>query len=402
MNKVYIVSAKRSAVGSFLGSLKDTHPADLGAKVVEELLLEGNVNPKDVDELICGNVLSANLAQGIARQIAIKAKIPVEKCAYSLNMICGSGMKAVMNGVCSISNGDHEIIVAGGSECMSYAPMLLPKNVRTGSKMGDIKVVDHMIYDALTDAFDKIHMGVTAENIASKYNITRQQQDEFSINSQTKASFACNEGKFKSEIVPFDVKVKREIISFDTDEYINHNTTLEKLAKLRPAFVKDGCVTAGNSSGINDGASFVLLASEEAVLRYNLKPMAEVIGYAQAGVDPKVMGLGPTGAIKKVLEKTNLTLKHMDLVELNEAFAAQSLGVIEELLQDHDIDKEALIAKINVNGGAIAIGHPVGASGNRIIVTLLHEMKKQNSEYGLASLCIGGGMGTAIVVKNIK
>ena len=402
MNKVYIVSAKRSAVGSFLGSLKDTHPADLGAKVVEELLLEGNVNPNDVDELICGNVLSANLAQGIARQIAIKAKIPFEKCAYSLNMICGSGMKAVMNGVCSISNGDHEIIVAGGSECMSYAPMLLPKNVRTGSKMGDIKVVDHMIYDALTDAFDKIHMGVTAENIASKYNITRQQQDEFSINSQTKASFACNEGKFKSEIVPFDVKVKREIISFDTDEYINHNTTLEKLAKLRPAFVKDGCVTAGNSSGINDGASFVLLASEEAVLRYNLKPMAEVIGYAQAGVDPKVMGLGPTGAIKKVLEKTNLTLKHMDLVELNEAFAAQSLGVIEELLQDHDIDKEALIAKINVNGGAIAIGHPVGASGNRIIVTLLHEMKKQNSEYGLASLCIGGGMGTAIVVKNIK
>ncbi len=402
MNKVYIVSAKRSAVGSFLGSLKDTHPADLGAKVVEELLLDGNVNPNDVDELICGNVLSANLAQGIARQIAIKAKIPVEKCAYSLNMICGSGMKAVMNGVCSISNGDHEIIVAGGSECMSYAPMLLPKNVRTGSKMGDIKVVDHMIFDALTDAFDKIHMGVTAENIASKYNITRQQQDEFSINSQTKASFACKEGKFKSEIVPFDVKVKRDIISFDTDEYINHNTTLEKLAKLRPAFVKDGSVTAGNSSGINDGASFVLLASEEAVLKYNLKPMAEVIGYAQAGVDPKVMGLGPTGAIKKVLDKTNLTLKQMDLVELNEAFAAQSLGVIEELLHDHDIDKESLIAKTNVNGGAIAIGHPVGASGNRIIVTLLHEMKKQNSEYGLASLCIGGGMGTAVVVKNIK
>ena len=402
MNKVYIVSAKRSAVGSFLGSLKDTHPADLGAKVVEELLLDGNVNPNDVDELICGNVLSANLAQGIARQIAIKAKIPVEKCAYSLNMICGSGMKAVMNGVCSISNGDHEIIVAGGSECMSYAPMLLPKNVRTGSKMGDIKVVDHMIFDALTDAFDKIHMGVTAENIASKYNITRQQQDEFSINSQTKASFACKAGKFKSEIVPFDVKVKRDIISFDTDEYINHNTTLEKLAKLRPAFVKDGSVTAGNSSGINDGASFVLLASEAAVLKYNLKPMAEVIGYAQAGVDPKVMGLGPTGAIKKVLDKTNLTLKQMDLVELNEAFAAQSLGVIEELLHDHDIDKESLIAKTNVNGGAIAIGHPVGASGNRIIVTLLHEMKKQNSEYGLASLCIGGGMGTAVVVKNIK
>lgn len=399
MKKVFIVGAKRTAIGAFLGSLKNTQPAELGSSVVKALLKDSNISPEHVDELICGNILSAGLGQGIGRQIAVKSSIPVEKCAYSLNMLCGSGMKAVMNGVASIQNSSADIIVAGGVENMSSAPMLLPKEVRNGMKMGSINVLDHMIYDALTDAFDGIHMGMTAENIASKYNLTREEQDEFAFNSQQKAIKAIEEGKFKEEIVPIEVKVGKEVTMFENDEYPNRSTNLEKLAKLRPAFVKEGSVTAGNASGINDGASFVLLASEEAVEKYNLKPIAQVIGVGQGGVDPKVMGLGPTPAIREALKNADVELSDIELVELNEAFAAQSLGVIKELVEEHNVDKKDFMEKTNVNGGAIALGHPVGASGNRIIVTLLHELKRRKLSYGLASLCIGGGMGTAVVVK---
>lgn len=399
MKKVYVVGAKRTAVGAFLGALKNTQASDMGSVVVKALLDETNVKPEQVDELICGNILSAGLGQGVGRQIAVKSSIPVEKCAYSINMLCGSGMKAVMNGVTSIQNGDADIIVAGGVENMSAAPMLLPKEVRNGIKMGNFNVVDHMIYDALTDAFDGIHMGVTAENIATKYGITREEQDSFAYNSQQKAIKAIDNGTFKEEIVPIGVKSGKDNIMFEQDEHPNRTTNLEKLAKLRPAFVKEGTVTAGNASGINDGASFVLLASEEAVTKYNLKPIAEIIGTGQGGVDPTVMGLGPTPAIRKALKQANLKLSDIELVELNEAFAAQSLGVIKELVEEHKIDKEEFMSKTNVNGGAIALGHPVGASGNRIIVTLLHEMKRRKQKYGLASLCIGGGMGTAVIVK---
>ncbi len=402
MEKVYIVNAKRTAIGSFLGSLKDVSAANLGAAVVKELLQEANVQPEAVQEVIVGNILSAGVGQGIARQVAVQAGIPVETCAYSVNMLCGSGMKAVMMGVNELQAGMFDLVVAGGTENMSAAPYLLPKDVRGGIKMGEFKVVDHMLYDALTDAFTGIHMGVTAENIAKKYSITREAQDTFAIASQTKAIAAVDAGKFKDEIVPISIASRKETIIFDTDEYPNRKTSLEKLGGLRPAFVKDGSVTAGNASGINDGASFVLLATEKALKKYNLTPMAEIVAIGQGGVEPTVMGLGPTPAIRHALARANMKLDEMELVELNEAFAAQSLGVIHELVEEHHIDREAFLAKTNVNGGAIALGHPVGASGNRILVTLLHEMKRQNLTYGLASLCIGGGMGTAVIVKNVK
>ncbi len=402
MEKVYIVNAKRTAIGSFLGSLKDVSAANLGAAVVKELLQEANVQPEAVQEVIVGNILSAGVGQGIARQVAVQAGIPVETCAYSVNMLCGSGMKAVMMGVNELQAGMFDLVVAGGTENMSAAPYLLPKDVRGGIKMGEFKVVDHMLYDALTDAFTGIHMGVTAENIAKKYSITREAQDTFAIASQTKAIAAVDAGKFKDEIVPISIASRKETIIFDTDEYPNRKTSLEKLGGLRPAFVKDGSVTAGNASGINDGASFVLLATEKALKKYNLTPMAEIVAIGQGGVEPTVMGLGPTPAIRHALAQANMKLDEMELVELNEAFAAQSLGVIHELVEEHHIDREAFLAKTNVNGGAIALGHPVGASGNRILVTLLHEMKRQNLTYGLASLCIGGGMGTAVIVKNVK
>lgn len=400
--KVYAVAAKRTAVGSFLGSLKDVSPADMGAVVVNALLKESHVAPEQVDELICGNILCAGQAQGVARQVAIKSGIPVTTCAYGINMICGSGMKAVLNGVTSIQAGYADIIVAGGSESMSGAPMLLPSSARSGMKMGHLTLVDHMICDALTDAFENVHMGITAENIAELYSISREDQDAFAYASQQKAIAAVDSGRFDEEIVPVSVKIKKETIEFKRDEYPNRTTDPQKLAKLRPAFKKDGSVTAGNSSGLNDGASFVLLASEQAVKKYELEPLCEIVGIGQGGVEPRVMGLGPVPAVRQALERAGLKLADMDLIELNEAFAAQSLGVIEELIANHEISREELLQRTNVNGGAIALGHPVGASGNRILVTLLHEMKKRNSQYGLASLCIGGGMGTAVVVKSIK
>jgi acetyl-CoA C-acetyltransferase len=402
MKKVYIVSAKRTAIGSFLGTLSKAHPAEFGSVVVKAILDDTKIPAQDIDEVIVGNILPAGLGQGIARQVSIHAGIPSSVPAYTVNMVCGSGMKTVMNAFTSIQAGLHNLIIAGGTESMSRTPYIIPDRARSGMKFGGFEVKDHMIDDALTDVFNNYHMGITAENIVDKYGLTREEQDRFAITSQEKAIAAVDAGKFKDEIVPFEVKSRRETIVFDTDEYPNRRTTFEKLGTLRPAFKKDGSVTAGNSSGINDGASFMLIASEDAVKKYNLTPLVEVIGIGQGGVDPSIMGMGPVPAVKQALEHANLTLDQMDLLELNEAFAAQSLGVVKELAAIHNMTEDAILERTNVNGGAIALGHPVGSSGNRIAVTLIHEMKKQHAKYGLASLCIGGGMGTAIVVKNIK
>ncbi|MCK5761346.1 MAG: acetyl-CoA C-acetyltransferase [Candidatus Izimaplasma sp.] len=402
MSKVYIVSAKRTAIGSFLGSLSSVHPAELGITVVKAILDETNIPKEDIDELIVGNILPAGIGQGLGRQVSIGAGIPVSVPAYSLNMVCGSGMKTIMNAYTSIKAGLQHVVIAGGTESMSRSPFLLPSKVRSGIKMGGINLKDHMIDDALTDAFNNVHMGITAENIVDKFNLTRLEQDEFTILSQTKAIAAIDNGKFKEEIVPVVIKSRRGETTVDTDEYPNRTTTLEKLGKLRSAFKRDGSVTAGNSSGINDGASFMLVVSEEAVTKYNLNPLVEVVGIGQGGVEPLYMGLGPVPAIRNVLKRTNMALSDMDLLELNEAFSAQSLGVIHELVEEHDLTKEQILEITNVNGGAIALGHPVGASGNRIVTTLIHEMIKRKTKYGLASLCIGGGMGTAIIVKNME
>ncbi len=397
--KAYIVSAKRTAIGSFLGGLSTVKPKDMGSAVVKALLEDAGVKPEQVDELICGNVLGAGLGQNIGRTVALEAGIPETVCSHSTNMVCGSGLRTVMEAVMSIQAGFNNIVVAGGVESMSQAPYLVPGNTRTGNKMGDWKATDHMIYDALTDARANIHMGVTAENIAKKYNITREQQDEFAYSSQQKAIAAVDSGRFKDEIVPITVHLRKEDVIFDTDEYPNRKTSLEKLAALKPAFIKDGTVTAGNASGINDGASFVLVVSEDALSKYNLTPMCEIVGIGQGGVDPLTMGLGPTPAIRNALNYAGMRLSDIELIELNEAFAAQSLGVIHELIEEHKVDRSELMAKTNINGGAIALGHPVGASGNRILVTLVHEMIKSNKHTGLASLCIGGGQGTAVIVK---
>lgn len=401
MSKIYIVDAKRTAIGSFLGSLKNISPSELGATVVKELLKNNNLQGHELDEVIMGNILSAGQGQGIGRQVAIKANVPFEVPAYSLNILCGSGMKSVMTGYSNIKSGLSNLVICGGVEVMSQAPFVSPREVREGFKMGELKFQDSMLVDALTDAFDKIHMGVTAENIAEKYSITREEQDRFAIKSQEKAIKAIDEKKFEKEIVPVEILDRKQTIIFDTDEYPNRKTSLEKLGTLKTVFKKDGTVTAGNASGINDGASAILLASEEAVKKYNLKPLAEIVGIGQGGVDPKIMGMGPVPAIKEALKMAKLDLQSMDLIELNEAFAAQALGVMFELKNEYGVTDEFFNERCNVNGGAIALGHPVGASGNRIITTLVHEMLKRKSQYGLASLCIGGGMGTAVVIKSI-
>lgn len=401
MSKVYISAARRTAVGSFLGTLKDVPAAELSTAVIKQVLEDSRLKGEQIDEVVFGNVLSAGTKQGMTRQASVNAGIPIEVPAYGVDMLCGSGMKSVLNSYLQIKSGMHHAIVAGGAESMSQAPFLVDPKARSGNKMGDLKVEDHMLKDGLTDAFSGVHMGITAENIAEKYGITREEQDAFAIDSQTKAIKADDAGEFVDEIVPLQVKVRRDVITFDKDEYINRTTNLEKLGKLRPAFKKDGTVTAGSSSGINDAASATVVISEEFAKENNIKPLVEIIGVGQAGVDPNVMGLGPTPAIRTALTQANLTLEEIDVIELNEAFAAQSLGVIKELVDEHGINREELLAKTNVNGGAIAIGHPIGASGNRIIVTLIHLMKRRNLKYGLASLCIGGGMGTAIILKNI-
>lgn len=401
MSKVYVVAAKRSAIGSMLGSLKDATASYIGGEVLKAALAAGNVSPEWLDEVVVGNVLPAGVGQGPGRQVAIAAGVPVDIPAYSLNMVCGSGMKAVMNAATAIAAGKADLIAAGGTEIMSGAPYLVSGKVRGGCKMGDMKMIDHMIYDSLTDAYSGVHMGITAENVAERYGITRQMQDEFAICSQQKAIAAQDAGKFVEEIVPITVKIGRNEAVFAADEYINRKTTLEKLGTLRPAFKKEGTVTAGNASGINDGASFLILASEKAVEEHNLTPMAELVGWGQGGVEPDVMGLGPVPAIANALKDANMKLSEMEVLELNEAFAAQSLGVVKLLAEQHDLTEGEIKERTNVNGGAIALGHPVGASGNRIIVTLLHELKHSGKQYGLASLCIGGGMGTAVILRNI-
>mgnify|MGYP001327175241 CR=1 FL=1 len=402
MNKVYVVGAKRSAIGSFMGTLSPLHPADFGSQVLKALLKETNINVSDIDEVLVGNILPAGLKQGLARQISILSGIPSSIPAYGVNMVCGSGMKTVMNGYTNIALGLHHLVVAGGAESMTNAPYLVPAQVRSGLKMGEQPMRDHMLYDALTDAFEGYHMGITAEHIVEKYQITREEQDRFAWESQRKAIAAQDQGLFKDEIVPVIVPNRKGDIVFENDEFINRTTSYEKLSQLRPAFKKDGTVTAGSSSGINDGASFIILASEDYVKAHHLKPLFEVVGIGQGGVDPSVMGLGPTPAIKQALKHAKLSIHDIQIFELNEAFAAQSLGVIKELTDAFDITKEDILSKTNLNGGAIALGHPVGASGNRIMVTLIHEMLKQpNLTYGLASLCIGGGMGTAVILKRV-
>jgi len=397
--KVYIVGAKRSPIGSFLGTLKDVHPSELGTQVLKALLAETNVPKDKITEVIVGNILPAGIGQGIARQISINSGIPETVPAYSLNMVCGSGMKSIMNAFMGIQSGFSEIVVAGGVESMSGAPYMVSGKTRSGSKMGNMELVDHMITDALTDAFTNTHMGITAENIANKHSITREAQDKFAYESQVKAIKAVDSGRFKDEIIPIVIKTRKGDIVFENDEYPNRTTTPEILAKLRPAFVKDGSVTAGNSSGINDGASFTIIASEEAVKKYNLNVLAEIVAIGQGGVDPNYMGLGPVPAIRSLMNNYNMKLKDIEILELNEAFASQSLGVVKELSEEHNLAEEEILEKTNPNGGAIALGHPVGVSGNRIVVTLLHEMIKQDKHLGLASLCIGGGMGTALVIK---
>ncbi len=397
--KVYIVEAKRSAIGSFLGTLKDVKPGDLAGQVIKDLTKD--IDNSIVDEVIVGNILSAGHSQGIGRQASIYGGLPESTVAYSINMLCGSGMKAVMNAITEIKAGEKDVIIAGGVESMSAAPFLVSSKARAGLGLGETKLIDSMS-DALVDAFEGYHMGITAENIAQRFNITRDMQDEYAINSQKKAAIADDAGKFIDEITPITIKTRRGEIVFDKDEYINRNTSLEKLQKLRPAFKKDGTVTAGNASGINDGASFTLIASADAVKKYNLKPLAEIVDVSQVGIDPSVMGLSPAYAIEELLKKTDISLDEIDLFEINEAFAAQVLGVFELLKEKVDLNDEIIQEKMNINGSGIALGHPVGASANRIIVSLVHEMQKQDSNYGLASLCIGGGMGTAILLKKIK
>ena len=415
MKDLYVVNCCRTAVGSYGGSLKNTPAADLGAIVVKEALKRANVAPENVDELMFGCILTAGLGQNVARQVSIKAGLPYSVPAYTVGMVCGSGMKSVIEAARSILAGDADIVVAGGTENMSAAPYTLPDE-RWGARMGDKKVVDEMIKDGLWDAFNNYHMGTTAENINDVWGITRQEQDEFAFSSQTKAKAAIESGRFEDEIVPVPVKVKKDTVEFKVDEF-PRLSPLDKLATLRGAFpvgpespapevihtfeptgIKDADdkgqqrVTAGNASGINDGAAAIVLASGEAVEKYGLKPMAKLIGWGQGGVDPKIMGVGPVVATRQAMKKAGCEVKDMDLIEANEAFAAQSIAVARELGFDME--------KVNVNGGAISLGHPVGASGARIIVTLLHEMQKRpEAKKGLATLCIGGGQGVATVFE---
>ncbi len=388
---VVIVSAIRTPVGSFNGSLKSISATELGAAVIKGAIEKAGLSIDQVEEVIMGNVLQAGLGQNPARQAAIKAGVPVSTPAMTINKVCGSGLKTVHLGAQSIMLGDQDIVVAGGMENMSQAPYLL-NGAREGLRMGDQKMVDSMIQDGLWCAFNDYHMGVTAENLCDHYHLTREEMDEFAAWSQQKAQAAIEEGRFKEEILPVSIPQRKgEPLLFDIDEYVKPGTTADKLAKLRPAFKKDGGVTAGNASGINDGAAAVVLMSKEKADELGIEYLAVIRSNASGGVDPSVMGLGPVPATKKALERAGLSMNQMNLVEANEAFAAQSLAVGRDL----DFNKEIL----NVNGGAIALGHPIGASGTRILVTLLHEMKRRNERYGLATLCIGGGQGVATIVE---
>ncbi len=389
MTEVVIVAAKRTAIGNFGGGLSGLVAPELGAAVIKALLEETGV--KAVDEVILGEVLTAGVGQNPARQAALKAGLGIETPCLIINQVCGSGLKVTHLGAQAIKAGDADIIIAGGQESMSNAPYLLPQ-ARNGYRMGDGKVVDSMVADGLTDAYNHYHMGITAENIAEKYSISREQQDELAVASQNKAEAAQAAGKFKEEIVPISIPQRKgDPVVVDTDEFIKKGANIDSISKPRPAFKKDGTVTAANASGINDGAAAVMLMSAAKAQELGLKPLAKIVAYASAGVEPEIMGMGPVPAVKKTLEKAGWTLDQVDLIEANEAFAAQALGVAGELKFDMN--------KVNVNGGAIALGHPIGASGTRILVTLLHEMQRRDAKKGLATLCIGGGMGVALAVE---
>jgi acetyl-CoA C-acetyltransferase len=390
MREVVIVSAVRTAIGTFGGCFKNVSAVELGTAVVKEAISRANIQPDMVDEVIFGNVLQAGLGQNVARQISIHAGIPIEKSSFVVNKVCGSGLKTVALAAQAIQNGDADIIVAGGTENMSLSPYIMP-SARWGARMGNVEVVDTMVYDGLTDVYSKVHMGITAENIVTEYGFTREQLDAFAVESQARTLKAIADGRFKDEIVPFIIPSKKGDTIVDTDEYPKAGQTMESLAKLRPAFKKDGFVTAATSSGINDGAACVVVMSKEKADELGLKALVTITSYASAGVDPQIMGTGPIPATRKALAKANLTIEDLDLVEANEAFAAQALSVVTSLNLNTDI--------VNVNGGAIALGHPIGASGTRILVTLIHEMVKRDSKHGLATLCIGGGQGISMIVS---
>ena len=388
-NDIVIVSAARTAVGSFNGSFANTPAHELGAVVIKEVLKRANVDAKDVDEVIMGQILAAGQGQNPARQAAMKAGVPQEATAWGLNQLCGSGLRAVALGMQQIANGDAKVIVAGGQESMSMSQHVA--HMRNGTKMGDVKFLDSLLRDGLLDAFAGYHMGQTAENVAAKWQISRAEQDEFALASQNKAEAAQKAGKFKDEIAPVTLSTRKGDVVIDSDEYIRHGATLDSMTKLKPAFSKEGSVTAGNASGINDGAAAVVLMSADEAKKRGIKPLAKVKAWATAGVDPAIMGTGPIPATRKALEKAGWKVGELDLVEANEAFAAQAIAVNKDLGWD--------TSKVNVNGGAIAIGHPIGASGARVLVTLLHEMARRDAKKGLATLCIGGGMGIALAVE---
>lgn len=391
MREVVIVSAARTPIGSYGGALKNTPAVELGAIAVKEAIKRAGISPDMVDELVFGTVLQGGLGQNVARQVSIVAGLPIEVPSMTLNKVCGSGLRTVSLAAQIIKAGDADVVIAGGCENMSMAGYVSP-NTRWGARMGDVKLIDMMVHDGLTDFFNKYHMGVTAENIVEQWGITREELDEFSAYSQQKAEAAIKAGKFKDEIVPVEIPQRKgDPVIFDTDEFPRYGSTVESLGKLKPAFKKDGVVTAANSSGINDSGAALVVMSKEKADELGLKPLATIKSYASAGVDPIIMGIGPVPSSQKALEKAGLTVADLDLVEANEAFAAQSVAVGRDLGFDS--------SKLNVNGGAIALGHPIGASGARILITLLYEMQKRDSKYGLATLCIGGGQGTAIVVE---
>jgi acetyl-CoA C-acetyltransferase len=391
MREVVIVSAVRTPIGSFGGTLKDTSARTLGAIAVKAAIERAGIDPASIDEVLMGNVLQGGLGQNPARQIAIDAGIPLEVPSMTINKVCGSGLRAVGLAAQMIKAGDADIVVAGGTENMSMSSYVMPK-ARWGARMGDAKLIDTMVHDGLTDAFSGVHMGITAENINDQWGLTREEQDAFAANSQQKTEAAIKSGAFKDEIVPVIIPQRKgDPIVFDTDEFPKAGVTAAGLAKLSPAFKKDGSVTAANASGINDAAAAVIVMSKEKADELGIKPLCTIRSYASAGVDPQIMGIGPIPATKKALEKAGLAMADLDLIEANEAFAAQSLAVGKEL----GIDP----AKLNINGGAIALGHPIGASGTRILVTLIYAMQKQDAKYGLATLCIGGGQGTALIVE---
>ncbi|MGC9070151.1 MAG: acetyl-CoA C-acetyltransferase [Elusimicrobiales bacterium] len=388
---VYIVDGLRTPIGSFGGSLKDFSATKLGEIVVKKIIEKNKIDVNEIDEVIFGNVLQSGNGMNVARQIQLNSGIPKEKTAMTVNMVCGSGLRSIALAYSLIRAHEAKMIIAGGTESMSNAPYAV-KNARWGYKMGNGELIDLMIYDGLWDIFNNYHMGITAENLAEKYNISRREQDEFAVMSQNRAEKAIKEARFKDEIVPIEIHQKKgDVIVFDTDEHPRFGTTIEKLSALKPAFKKDGTVTAGNASGINDGAAAVLLASEEGVKKNNLKPMARIVAYGCYGVEPSVMGIGPVEAVRLTLQKAGWRKEDVELWELNEAFAVQSIAVIKELGLNPNI--------VNVNGGAIALGHPIGASGARITVTLLYEMKKRRLKKGIAALCIGGGMGIALACE---